>query len=231
MTEPKKPAQKLDPYVELDVARDADAETIKRAARKRHRQTHPDAGGDVDAFERSRRAELVLLDPLARKKFDETGDIDDDGPNNDRAAALQIIEAFVANMLQEFITSGFDRRKDLRNDDFLERFVDKIEEELYGLDQQPALIDQGIALLEDMKARLTTTDLQRPMHRSLDKRIEEFKGQRAQAIKAAEVRRMAISIAEAHDFRFDQPKPEGDAEDTFAMMARHIGMHPGTRWR
>ncbi|WP_418284979.1 J domain-containing protein [Halorubrum sp. DTA46] len=43
-------------FAELDVARDADAGEVKRAYRERAKETHPDQGGDEEAFRRVREA-------------------------------------------------------------------------------------------------------------------------------------------------------------------------------
>jgi DnaJ-domain-containing protein 1 len=43
-------------FAELDVDRDADADEVKRAYRERVKETHPDQGGDEEAFRRVREA-------------------------------------------------------------------------------------------------------------------------------------------------------------------------------
>jgi curved DNA-binding protein CbpA len=62
-----------DPYDILGVARDASEEQIKAAYRKRAKAAHPDSGGDTDAFSRLQKAYELLLDPVRRKVFDDTG--------------------------------------------------------------------------------------------------------------------------------------------------------------
>jgi curved DNA-binding protein CbpA len=63
----------IDPYETLGVVRDADAAQIKTAYRKRAKNAHPDAGGDVDAFATLKISYEILSDPVRRKVFDETG--------------------------------------------------------------------------------------------------------------------------------------------------------------
>jgi len=66
-------------YEILGVARDADAETIRKAYRKLARQSHPDLNpGDAAAEERFKeisRAWEVLEDPVKRRNYDEFGEI------------------------------------------------------------------------------------------------------------------------------------------------------------
>ncbi|MDO1583669.1 J domain-containing protein [Rhizobium oryzicola] len=63
----------IDPYKTLGVSRDADGATIKSAYRKHAKSAHPDAGGDVDAFSRLTASYELLLDPVRRKIYDDTG--------------------------------------------------------------------------------------------------------------------------------------------------------------
>lgn len=63
----------LDPYDILGVDRDADTEQLKAAYRRHAKETHPDSGGDGEAFDRVQKAYELLLDPVRRKGFDETG--------------------------------------------------------------------------------------------------------------------------------------------------------------
>ncbi|NTJ68425.1 DnaJ domain-containing protein [Agrobacterium rhizogenes] len=62
-----------DPYDILGVARDAGEEQIKAAYRKRAKAAHPDSGGDTEAFAQLQKAYELLLDPVRRKVFDDTG--------------------------------------------------------------------------------------------------------------------------------------------------------------
>jgi molecular chaperone DnaJ len=66
-----------DLYDLLGVARDADADTIKKAYRKLARQLHPDVNPDPDTQERFKevsRAYEVLSDPQKRAAYDRGGD-------------------------------------------------------------------------------------------------------------------------------------------------------------
>jgi len=65
-----------DLYAELDCPREADEAMVKRAYKRRARDTHPDHGGDPKAFARATQARDVLLDPERRRRYDETGQVD-----------------------------------------------------------------------------------------------------------------------------------------------------------
>lgn len=63
----------IDPYKLLGVPRDADGAAIKSAYRSKAKSAHPDTGGDVDAFAKLTTSYELLLDPVRRKIFDDTG--------------------------------------------------------------------------------------------------------------------------------------------------------------
>lgn len=63
----------IDPYATLDIARDADEQTVKTAYRKAAKGMHPDSGGDADQFARLQACYDLLRDPVRRKVYDDTG--------------------------------------------------------------------------------------------------------------------------------------------------------------
>lgn len=67
-------AKKKSPYEVLGVGEKSDGETIKRAYRKRSRETHPDRGGSSEQFREVSTAFVLLSDPERRRRYDETGD-------------------------------------------------------------------------------------------------------------------------------------------------------------
>jgi curved DNA-binding protein CbpA len=62
-------------YDTLGVSKDADAATLKKAYRKRAKQTHPDKkGGDSKEFQDVSRAYAILSEPASRAQYDEFGE-------------------------------------------------------------------------------------------------------------------------------------------------------------
>jgi molecular chaperone DnaJ len=63
-----------DLYEVLGVPKDADAETIKKAYRRKARELHPDTGGDEEAFKELTAAHEILSNAQARANYDRFGD-------------------------------------------------------------------------------------------------------------------------------------------------------------
>lgn len=63
----------INPYDILGLDRTAGDSDVRAAFKKQAKSTHPDAGGETEAFVRGQKAAELLLDPLRRKVFDATG--------------------------------------------------------------------------------------------------------------------------------------------------------------
>lgn len=66
----------MNPYTILGVAKDATADTIKRAYKEKAKQHHPDRGGDANRFAEISNAYDVLKDPQKRSAYDHYGTAD-----------------------------------------------------------------------------------------------------------------------------------------------------------
>lgn len=67
----------IGPYEVLDIARDATTEQIRKAYKRLAKTTHPDQGGHADSFALLKFCHDLLVDPERRKRYDETGVIDE----------------------------------------------------------------------------------------------------------------------------------------------------------
>ena len=65
----------MNPYDVLGVAIDASTEEIKQQYRTLAQLHHPDKGGDAELFKQVKLSYEILSDPLRRKDFDQTGNI------------------------------------------------------------------------------------------------------------------------------------------------------------
>ncbi|MCY1166933.1 Chaperone protein DnaJ [compost metagenome] len=81
-------------YETLGVDRDASAEDIKRAYRKKASQAHPDKnGGDTTLMQAVNQANDVLSDPERRARYDESGD-DAEPDSIEKKAMRQLVNFF-----------------------------------------------------------------------------------------------------------------------------------------
>jgi len=90
----------MNPYEILGIPPSASEQQIKSAYRRRARETHPDAGGDGADFALVSKAHAILMDPEARKRFDETGSIDEIAPLTVRQRMIQILAAILQEALR-----------------------------------------------------------------------------------------------------------------------------------
>ncbi len=81
-----------DLYEMLGVPKDASAEEIDAAYRRRARETHPDNGGNARAFKELAEAALILRDPGRRLLYDQTGR--KQGDTVEDVVAAYLLEAF-----------------------------------------------------------------------------------------------------------------------------------------
>ncbi len=80
-----------DLYQILGIRRAAARDEIQKAYRRKAKNSHPDAGGSVEAFGELSTAYAVLADPDRRSRYDQTGEIDLPRLNNLDASSVEII--------------------------------------------------------------------------------------------------------------------------------------------
>lgn len=172
----------LDPYAELGVPRDADEKAIKRGYRVRSKQTHPDAdGGSQEAFERTKLALVVLTDPAKRERYDRTGELEDDEPDNARARAVSILAGRLNALIDGFLTSGGE---DPRDRDLVAAIRGDIVRDLEMQRRAVPAGEEVLAYLKDLASRFGVIDgrddvLRREVERSVartEAEIETAKG-------------------------------------------------------
>lgn len=91
-----------DLYSDLEIPHDADPAAIKRAYRKRAKETHPDKTKDGgEAFHAVGRAYLILRDPERRAKYDRTGSADET-IDNSWSKMVSLISQIFMSALENF---------------------------------------------------------------------------------------------------------------------------------
>ncbi len=87
-----------DLYDILGVGKDATANHIKKAFRRKAMVVHPDRGGSNDDFAKVQQAMDVLSDPSRRQKYDQSGVVDDEHPDN---AAMLKLQTLISQAIQQ----------------------------------------------------------------------------------------------------------------------------------
>lgn len=104
-------------YDELGIAPTANDAEILAAGRARAKQTHPDAGGSPEAFDRVQKALQVLRDPTRRAKYDRTGDTEKDGGEDwETQQAHGILANFMREVVRGSMTPQGRRMLDLKTE-------------------------------------------------------------------------------------------------------------------
>lgn len=145
---------KFDPYKILGVGRSAASGAIKAAYRRRVQVAHPDRGGSQDEFVIIVKAFGLLSDPDARRLYDETGLVDDDGIRHYRTDVTTIL----ADMFDAAVASAMQAGLKLAAVNFvalMRASVEKNAAETAALSRQ---MEGEIAALDQLRGRITRND-------------------------------------------------------------------------
>lgn len=146
----------FDPYAILGVARGATAADIKNAYRRRARDTHPDIAKttDASAFQAVARAFEILANPEKRKRFDETGTIEEINPLKDRNSAMEVL----AGVFEGIVNSASQKGKKLSTVPFIDALKEIVEGNI--LEAHERLGDLTVQIEErvDLRRRISRAE-------------------------------------------------------------------------
>lgn len=192
------------PYDTLSVGKDATPEQIRRAFRASVKKDHPDndgAGGQITTLKFARD---VLLDPSARQRFDETGELPNSEPDTLETKAMTFALQTVQTVLDAIEKRGgriteFDVLKDCRKalaDNGAQ--LDKLEADLKA---KSAKLRKTAALF---KAKRGKANLISPM--LISQAVQAEEQLRGVAPDRAMLKR-ATAILDDHTFNWSAPAP------------------------
>lgn len=144
----------FDPYQTLAVDRSADAAAIKAAYRQKARLTHPDRGGDTEAFIVVVKAFGVLSDPDAKRLFDETGTINEDGAKSYR----QEVAVILADMFDAAVTTALGLGLPLDRVDFIAQMGSALSNQSAQAEEDCDKLDGEIEALKALRGRIKRQD-------------------------------------------------------------------------
>lgn len=144
----------MNPYEVLGVPTTASDDQLRSAYRKKARATHPDAGGDGDEFAKVSRAYAILRDPEMRKRFDETGSIDDVSPLTVRQRMIQII----VDMFNQALAVEGQRGTSLKHFPLMKAMREQITQNTRAVRENAAKHKKGLEDRAFLLARITRKD-------------------------------------------------------------------------
>lgn len=140
----------FDPYALLGIARTASALGIKTAYRQRVQVTHPDRGGDPELFIAVARAFSLLSDPEARRLYDETGIVDENGIETLR----KDVAAILADMFDAAVSTAMATGLGLDKVDFVAQMRTAVDTGLADARRAEIRADRDVQSLETLRRRV-----------------------------------------------------------------------------
>jgi len=146
--------QMFDPYAVLDLPRSASVASIKAAYRTRARMTHPDRGGEPAEFMVVVKAFGVLSDPAARRLFDETGRVDEDGARSHRQGVATIL----AEMFDTAVSTALSLGLPLQRVNFVEQMASAVRKQSAEAGSGYRRLEADLAALKALRTRIRRRD-------------------------------------------------------------------------
>jgi curved DNA-binding protein CbpA len=146
--------QMFDPYAILGLPRSATAASIKAAYRTRARMTHPDRGGEPAEFMVVVKAFGVLSDPAARRLFDETGQVNEDGARDRR----QEVATILAEMFDTAVSTALSLSLPLQRVNFIEQMASAVRKQTAEADAGDRRLQADLAALKALRTRIRRRD-------------------------------------------------------------------------
>lgn len=146
--------QMFDPYAILGLNRTASAASIKAAYRTRARMTHPDRGGEPAEFMVVVKAFGVLSDPVARRLFDETGQVNEDGARDRR----QQVATILAEMFDTAVSTALSLSLPLQRVNFIEQMASAVRKQSAEAEGSHRKLGADLAALKALRTRIRRRD-------------------------------------------------------------------------
>ncbi len=136
-----------DPYIDLEIDRDATDKQIKTAYRQKAKEHHPDKGGNDNNIKRINRAYLILSDPNLKDKFDRGEDPD-----------IQPIEIIAMQMLVQTFAQVLQKHLGEWHIDLIKVCKTELGNQISGIQQTAENAGKIIEKLKEVLNRLSHDD-------------------------------------------------------------------------
>lgn len=198
-------------YDVLAIAKDATAEQIKKAYRKLAMKHHPDKGGDELQFKELSKAYSVLSDEAKRKRYDETGQVEEE-----RDPFNEILASFISD-LQDNVDS--------LNTDIIDVAKKKIKKEIKEINLARIQTENKIKYLNFFLKRIKKDTESNVFNLVTKSKIEQLKSKLEAITKSIDIlKRMQDVFNGDIEYDFESPdeytssKEEYPIEDAFELL-------------
>lgn len=183
-------------YEVLDVEESASEDEIKKAYRKRAKETHPDKNsGKEDSFIEVSKAYAVLADKSKRRRYDETGDT---GENSEQNNVMSSVIALIQELLQSLFSQTGEEVI----------YVDIITEMKHGLiDRRNTLKDRNraakkrVLVFQKVLLHLNNRSKEKQiLENIINDNIKSIRNSIEQTNRATNIIDKALSLLEDYDF-------------------------------
>jgi DnaJ-class molecular chaperone len=191
---------KADLYKTLGVGLDADQPAIRRAYRKAAKHAHPDIPGGSDSrFALVKAAYDTLGDEARRRRYDETGEVDDKPVDNKRAHAMQCLSAGLEAAIGSCDANG----EDPETVDLPKRIRSWIENQIRETRRNLEKAQKGLKKNEAIAKRFTDD----VMVQIMQGRIAAWKERTVHMRRNVEMGEDALALLADIQYRLDEPEP------------------------
>jgi len=201
-------------YEVLGVDKSADQTAIRKAYRSRAKNVHPDAGGSAESFELVRLAHDCLSDAERRRRYDETGQVDPTGADNEAAQIMNVAIGAVNAVMATIRQRGLSWEKfDILGDAIkqIEGQIDQVNGKIADAERNAKKLR---AAATRFKAKAGKVNKLGPMIEAQaaeqERNVETMKRDKAK-LDAARV------LLKEHDFEFE-PTSNGVPWPTYGVM-------------
>jgi hypothetical protein len=141
-------------YKILGLKSNATDQQIKTAYRLKSKKAHPDAGGTQEKFEELKLARDILLDPLRRKKYDNTGEIEPTAPDN----SMSVVLAVISEKLDQAVITLINNQRDPVHHDLVDMITKAIRGDVQKLTEGVEGLMKAAEIWAKLAPRFKTKD-------------------------------------------------------------------------
>jgi curved DNA-binding protein CbpA len=197
----------LDLYKVLGVTSEADKPALKKAYRNKSMTTHPDKGGTPEKFALVKKAYDTLSDDAKRRKYDDTGEIDEDVPDNKFSDIGNIIANVFNGVLQACAKEG---RSPLELD-MVESMKQTLSNQISELQKQKRIMQNVLEVDKKLQGRFRKKKKDDNLMENIIRfRIRDLSINLTRIEKQIADSKEAKEFLSDYSFRFDKPKEEDD---------------------